>query len=345
MKKPVAIQMTVAKELGISQSTVSRALRRPDMVRDATLKRIQKAFAKHGYQPDELANRFREGSLGLIGVSVNSLFHPYFPSIIDGAQREAARHGWGLAIECTHDEQEAERKAIEIMRSLRFVGALVNPHPEAHEFFKRLLDSDFPVVMIDRFLDGVNCSYIGTDNRMGAHLAVEHLVSLGHRRIAMIHGPQEYSSHRDRLTGYREAMVGHGLSVDKRWIMAGSWTVEGGRSAGTRLLSLPSDVRPTAIFCDTDSGALGVVEQARENGILVPQTVSVVGFVDYDWSRYLAVPLTTVHQPRESLGQQAVEMLYELQDRPREQRVTHRVELIPELMIRRSSAPPSSGST
>ncbi|MFW6038948.1 MAG: LacI family DNA-binding transcriptional regulator [bacterium] len=331
-------QARIAEQLNLSQATVSRVLSRPDQVNAKTRQRVLEAFERLGYRPNELANRFRENCLQMIGVNVASLRHTYFPSIIDGAEEAADERGYGVVVRCTHNDAGAERSAIEQMESLRFRGVLTNPHPRGAPLYRQLRERGVPFVFIDRYLDNLDAHYVGTDNRLGAEQAINHLVDLRHQRIGLVCGPQTYSSYRDRLEGYRRALSAHGRAKPDEWVFAGGDQLEDGRRACQAWLRLPRESRPTALCCDNDSTATGVLLQAAAQGISVPRDLSVIGFAGFEWTEWLAVPLTTVQQHGIAIGRNAVELLVAS---PHASVKPQRLELEPELKVRASTGPPS----
>ena len=332
-------QSVIAAEVNLSQQTVSRVLTKPHLVREETRQRVLAAMQRHRYQTNHLANKFRNRRLDMLGICIPSTRHSYFSGIIDGAQEVAGQRDIHVVIECTHNRSEAERSAIEMMRGLQFGGILITPTPGNEPFYADLREADFPFAFIDRYLDGFDSPFIGTNDRAGAKLAVDHLVALGHGRIGLVTAAfdePDLSSARDRREGFLDAMAGHGLAPDDAWLLPGGYTSAAGEEAFARLMALPNTQRPTAVFCDHDSVAIGFVHAAVAAGLRVPDDVSVVGFANFEWSAFTSVPLTTIAQSPVEIGRQAARLLLDF-DSLKQPRC---VELEPELVIRESTAPP-----
>lgn len=347
-------QVAIAKELGLHQSTVSRAIKHPERVNEETRNRVLEAVRKRGYQLNELPNRLRAGGLQMLGACVSWIQNEFFVALIHGVELAASRHGWSVVIECTHNDLDAELRSITEMRSLRFGGLIILPHPQATDLYRELKRSKFPFVFVDRSLPGISVPWVGTDDRLGGRLAAEHVFKLGHRRIARIYGPQDYGSFAERGRGTVEFFAEKGLTLDPRWEIAGhamelkeaalpaagldmmshgfaTERVERGRRAMARLLELPAQQRPTAVLCDNDYYATGALLEATSRGVAVPEAISIVGFAGFSWTRWLPVPLTTVVQPAQQIGEEAAELLINVNRRgtprrPRKQLLPPRLE-------------------
>lgn len=364
----MSVQEVIARELGLSQATISRVISRPDMVKPATRDRVLKAMEKHKYQPNQLANRLRAGGLEMLGICVSSISNDYFVSLIHGVEFAAGERGWSVVIECTHNDLAAERRSIEEMRSLQFGGLLILPHPEAADIYRELKRLRFPFVFIDRHLEGVAAPFVGTDEAVGGRLVAEHLLQLGHRRIAHVHGPEGYSSFQERGEAFENLLSRHGVALDPRCRVPGfqpnqkaaSTTEaygekdvprqlrtdhtmddpEGGREALRRLLKLPKSERPTAVMCDNDYYATGVMLEAIQQGLSVPDDLSIVGFSGARWTSWLPVPLTTIVQPAYRIGERAVKQLFDVRGSGKISR--KHCQLEPRLDIQASTGPPPS---
>jgi DNA-binding LacI/PurR family transcriptional regulator len=193
----------------------------------------------------------------------------------------------------------------------------------------------FPIVCLDRDIDSATVPLVQVDNRLGARLATEHLLELGHRRIAHVAGIEALRISAHRIDGYRDALSAAGIAYDSALVVCGSFTEQGGFAAARALL----EHTPTAIFAANDLSAVGVVNALTESGLRVPADVSVVGFDDVRLAAYTSPPLTTVHQPAREIAQLATQLLFELTAGRPVQRTVRLLE--PRLVVRRSTAPPS----
>uniref|UniRef100_UPI003D81C6A6 Ancestral LacI Transcription Factor n=1 Tax=Escherichia coli TaxID=562 RepID=UPI003D81C6A6 len=268
-----------------------------------------------------------------IGVVTTGLSF-YGPSqILVGIERAAREHGYSLLLATVHEDPDEVEEAINTLRERRVDGIIiVAPHNSEEEAQLAQEAGVPPVVFLSAQPPGVPT--VSVDQYAGARLATEHLLDLGHRRIALITGPQDWLEARERLQGWREALAEAGLPPPA--VLQGDWSAASGYEAARQLLEQPDF---TAIFAANDQMALGVLRALHERGLRVPDDVSVVGFDDIPESAYFHPPLTTVRQDFEELGRQAVEQLLEMieGEEPPPPAV-----LPPELIVRESTAPPEN---
>jgi len=339
-------QMEIARRLNLSQQTVSRVLRSPHLVKEATRRRVLALMQQTGYEPNELANRLKNGGLEIIGLSLQYLRHSFFPEIIEGAERIISQRGWQLAIVSEQrGGPQLQAEHLRVMRRLRFGGVLCAPFWENIPLYRELRQVGYPLVFVDQYLAQFDCDYVATDNRLGGRLVAEHLIGLGHRRLALSRADTVSVSMRDRQDGFLKAMADHGCSLDPRCDVKGGFSSEAGRESLAQLWSLPRAARPTALFCDNDVAAAGALLEALSRGIKVPGELSLIGYAGYDLTEYLAVPLTTVAQHGLEIGAAAAKLLFEIIADVRRDRSPVHLELAPTLIARESTGPvPAAGS-
>jgi len=327
----------VGRLAGVSRSTVSRVVNGDPHVRDQVRERVWQVIRDTGYQPDAAARSLVTGRTGIIGVlipeAVTKLFlDPFFPLLLVGITATCNRHRYQLMLSLFNGPVDPDELYRRIVGGGHLDGVLVASAPMDDPFLSKLLQDGTPFVLVGRHPDErVHC--IDVDNVGGARMAVEHLIRLGHRRIAMITGPMVMAHAQDRLEGYRQALAAHRLPLDEALIAEGDYTEPSG-SIGVQQL-LPA--APTAIFCGSDVMAVGALKALREAGQRVPADVALVGFDDVHIAAAVEPPLTTVRQPIEALGSMAADLLLNLLANPPQARnAAPRIVLPTQLVVRGS---------
>jgi LacI family repressor for deo operon, udp, cdd, tsx, nupC, and nupG len=302
----------IAKAAEVSHSTVSRALSDSALVNPETKARIQRLAQEMGYSPDAQARSLVMGRTQAIGVVVTTLTDPFIAEVVEAIESTAVDHGYTVILASSKAEPDREIAAVEVLRSKRVDGVIVTSS-RVGALYQNLLDQlGVPVVLLNSHStqSGPYTFSIAVNNRHGAHLATDHLIQLGHRRIAYITGPAAHSDDMERLAGYRQALTEAGYAPDPHLVVAGTGRVGGGERALPRLLSLEQP--PSAVFCYNDMTAIGLLHAARQAGLSVPHDMAVVGFDDIPLALYVYPPLTTIAQPKIEMGKQAMEMVLAL---------------------------------
>jgi len=299
----------VAREAGVSVNTVSRALNGKPDVSPETRAKVLKVAERLGYRPNRLARGLRSNKTGTIGVIVTDIANPFFGALVKGVEEAARKSSYSIILQDTDEDYEREEEAIQVMLAERVDGLLITPVQTGTETIERLKESGLPFVLLGRYFDNLETDYVVTDDVRGGYLATEHLIKLGHTRIAMINGPLHISSAKERFEGYKRALAHHGIELDESLVSAGAVTMEDGYRAAQALIQRRK--RPTAVFCYSDFVAFGVTKAIREHGLRIPNDIAIVGYDDVDFSSYIDVPLTTVRIFKEELGKQAVALLLE----------------------------------
>lgn len=329
----------VAELAGVSVATVSRTLKSPEIVSPATRDRVRRAVEEAGYRPNQMAVQFRSRRTHNLAVLVPTIANTFFARVIGGIQQAAQEQGYGVLLCNTLGREEAEIRYAGMVAARQADGIIqlraFNPFPpEAIEPGLRL-----PMVNACEVLDDAPCSTVQLDNRAAAREITEHLIGLGHRRIAMIQGPRRSPLTRERVAGYRDALQAAGIVPDESLMCPGDFTLASGYRAAGQLLA--AQAAPTAIFCENDEMAIGAISCTKQAGLSVPGEMSVAGFDDIDFASYSAPPLTTIAQPAETFGRRAAAMLIDLLEHPGKP-IRHDV-LPHRLVVRDSTAPPSQG--
>jgi LacI family repressor for deo operon, udp, cdd, tsx, nupC, and nupG len=326
----------VAKRAGVSTATVSRVLSRPSVVAHDTRRRVQRAIDALGYAPNSAAAHLRTLRSRKILVTVPDISNPFFALILQGIEETAQREGYAVLLGDTqHDEQREERYAA-ILKRKEADGLIFLGHHLSTEVANlvRATPGRAPVVNGCEFNPALGVPSVHIDNAKAATDAMEHLYGLAHRRIGVVTGPLESPLSRDRLRGAHAGAKKVGAVADLV-VLHGDFSIESGRAAGERLLSRTR--RPTAVFCFNDEMAIGVLQSAKERGLRVPEDLSVVGFDDIRFARYVDPPLTTIAQPMREIGERTARLLFEILNGGRTTPAS--VTLPHRLVVRRSTGP------
>jgi len=295
----------VARVARVSLATVSRALNDSAKVAEPTRARVNAAVAKLGYVPHEGARSLSSRRTGCIGAVLPDLHGEFFSELIRGIDRAARAHGLHLLLSSSHGDADEAAAALRAMRG-RVDGLLVmSPYVDRH-VLDRNLQAAMPTVLLNSAEGGDRYTSYVIDNHGGACAMMRHLAGRGHRRIAMIAGPEDNFDARERLAGYVE-MLAELLPGATPKVLRGDFTEESGYRAGRRLLSM--DSRPDAVFAANDMMAIGCLFALTEGGLRVPGDIAIAGFDDIPIARYVSPPLTTVRVRIAGMGELALERL------------------------------------
>jgi LacI family transcriptional regulator len=329
----------VAAQAGVSLGTVSNVLNRPDRVSARTRERVEQAMAELGFVRNESARLLRAGRSSTLAYVMLDATNPFFTDVAQGIERAAERADLSLFL-CNSDQSaKRERRYLTRLQEQRVQGVLITPVDPDEPLLDEIVRLGTPVVIVDRVRDVASHCSVAVDDVLGGRLAVEHLVDLGHRRIAFVGGPERIGQVRDRRRGARDALVAAGLPDDALVeVRTEALTVAEGRNAGERIAGMPSTTRPTAAFCANDLIALGLLQSCVGLGLRVPDDVAIVGYDDIEFAAAAAVPLTSVRQPRGQLGRRATELLLDEATNPdhRHEQVLFTPELVARASTRRS---------
>jgi DNA-binding LacI/PurR family transcriptional regulator len=303
----------IAAKLNISVSTASYAINGgPRSVPAEVKQRVLDTARELGYRPNRIARSLVAGKTMTLGVvpvqiTIDLAVVPYFQEAFNGVVNEAELLEYDVLL-FTRAFADPDRLA-DVLLDGRVDGLIFFAPNIDSPVLSRIRESRFPFVVINNQIEGTEPCF-SADNRQGITVAVEHLVSLGHKRIAHIHGPLEMFDAVERHHAFLEAMVGHRLEVRKEWLLDGQFTPMGGHTAACRLLSMAD--RPTAVVCANDEIATGVYRAAWEMGVQIPTELSVVGFDNNASAQVLLPRLTTIRQPLEEMGAASAKAIVEM---------------------------------
>jgi LacI family transcriptional regulator len=298
----------VARRSGVSSMTVSRVINRSERVSPETRRRVEQAIAELGYVPSRLARGLIRQKTGTLSLIVPDVANPFFTLIVRGAEDVARRADYRIILCDTRADLTIEREVIEEMIAHRVEGIAIAPVSDrSRSHLRRLAQFGVPFVLIDRTVAGVECDVVVGDSAAGARRLVEHLISLGHRRIGFIVESDEVSTARDRHQGYVQALAAAGLPFEPGLVIRSTVDPNGGFDGMRRLLELEDP--PTAVFTVNNLVAVGAIEAVRANGLEVPQDMALVCFDDIEYASRLYPFLTVMAQPAETLGALGTQLL------------------------------------
>ncbi len=331
-----ATQKDIARELGISVSTVSRALRSDPHISPGTRRRVAEAARRLGHQPNLLAASLRTGVTRIIGLVVMDITDPYYSEVARGVEDCAHEHGYSVLLSNSDHNREREEICLEVLRSRRVDGIILTPVSAEVGARQGLIDGGIPYVLFDALNVADDASTVSTDHAEGACAAVRHLIQLGHRRIALISGEATLPPASMMYAGYRQALAEAGQKYDPELVCRGESGMECGYYAAAQLLDSPCP--PTGAVCCSDLQAIGAIQAAEERGRRVPEGFSVVGYDDIPMAARVKPPLTTVMQNKRELGAICARVLMEeIEAGPG---CIHRQTILkPRLVVRASTAP------
>jgi LacI family transcriptional regulator len=300
----------VARLSGVSPMTVSRVINDSDRVSPGTRKKVQEAISELGYVPSRLARGLSRRRTGTLALIVPDVANPFFTLIVRGAEDIARRAGYRVILCDTRADPNIEREVIEEMIAHRVEGIIIAPVSDrSKSHLRRLAKFGVPFVLVDRTVPGVDSDVVRGESADGARQLVEHLISLGHRRIGFIVESDDVSTARERRQGYDAALAGAGIPHDPELIANATVDPSGGSKGMRRLLQLKD--RPTAVFTVNNLVALGAIEAVRNAGLEVPDDVALVCFDDIEFASRLYPFLTVMEQPAETFGTLGTQLLLE----------------------------------
>ncbi|MBC6989406.1 MULTISPECIES: LacI family DNA-binding transcriptional regulator [Hymenobacter] len=327
----------LAKELGVSVTTISRALSDHFSIGPATKKRVQKLAKKWNYQPNHLASALRKGKSKLLGVMVPHIDGRFFPSVVHGIETAASKAGFSVLICQSNEDVTHERKNIETLMSAQVEGILVSLARTTRDFkhFKKVQKRGIPLVFFDRILESGDVNAVVLNDREGGYQSTKHLIEQGCRRIAHFAGPQQLNIYKNRRQGYLDALQQYNLPIEDELIVYCDMTLEAGMKSMEQLLALPNP--PDAVFGAGDFSVMGALQLLKSRGMSVPQDVALVGFSNETFTHLMEPMITSVDQRCEQMGQSAVRLFLELLEEKGGKHQSRHVVLQPDLIVRTSS--------
>jgi LacI family transcriptional regulator len=290
--------------------TVSRVVNDQPGVSAETRRKIEQAIAELNYAPSKGAGSLISAKTELLGMIVPDVSNPFFGPIVRGAETAARKAGYRLLLCNSESDLRLEKDYVSDLVAHRVEGLLIAPvGDKSAGHLGRLVDQRFPIVLLDRQVEGLNCDSVSLDNADAARRLVAHLISVGHRRIAMVTDADDVSTGRDRLRGVKLAFEDAGVSFDDDLVFHTSTDQIGGYRAAQLVLALAQ--RPTAIFAVNNMTAVGVMQALRQANLRVPEDISLVCFDDVEHLAVISPFLTVIDQPSETMARVATQLLLE----------------------------------
>lgn len=299
----------IAKEMGISVSTVSRALNGKSVVKEATRQKVLEMAKKYAYVPNDIARSLQNSSTKTIAVVLPDISEIFFAKIVKEIEREMVKHGYMIILADSNEKAEKESKYVEMLYRRRVDALVLATVDCTGESAKPFLESDTPVVFIDNMPELCGIDVVTVNNVEASRIAMEHLISCGHRKISVIIGSKTETTGLERLDGYRKSLNEHSIKVDEALIEYGDYKAESGYNAMVRLLEKREKTGFSAVYVTSEKMTYGAIRAIREKGLRIPEDISVIGFDIHNFMDSREQIITTVCQPEESIGSQVARLL------------------------------------
>ena len=300
----------IARLARVSHPTVSRALQNSPLVHPKTAERIRRIAEEAGYRASAVARGLVTRKTRTIGLVVTTVADPFAGEVVCGIEETANAHGYSVFLADSNTDPERERRVVQEFAERRVDGILVQSSRVGALYFTLLREVKVPIVLVNDQYPGEFVHSVTIANEQGMRMVVEHLIGLGHRRIAYMGDRNGYQSDTERLAGYRAALEAAKIPMPLELIVHGNGKPDGAMQPMQALLALKEP--PTAVCCYNDMSALGAMRVIRARGLRIPEDISVTGFDDLFFAAYTNPPLTTVHQPMRRMGKLAMESLIKL---------------------------------
>ncbi|GLQ72834.1 HTH-type transcriptional repressor PurR [Vibrio penaeicida] len=323
----------VARLAGVSTTTVSHVINKTRFVAETTQEKVKKAVEELNYAPSAVARSLKCNTTRTIGMLVTQSSNPFFAEVVDGVESYCYRQGYTLILCNTGGIYEKQRDYIRMLAEKRVDGILVMCS-DLTEDLREMLDahSSIPKVIMDWGPESSQADKIIDNSEEGGYLATKYLLDNGHTDIACLTGHEEKVACIERVIGYKRALREYDIEFKQERILVGNFECDTAVLAADKILAMEN--RPTAVFCFNDLMALGVISRLQENGVRVPDDISIIGYDNIELSGYFSPPLTTVHQPKRRVGKTAFEILLQrIKDKEHDKRI---FEMHPEIVERSS---------
>lgn len=324
----------VARLAGVSTSTVSHVINKDRFVSEAITDKVAAAIKTLNYAPSALARSLKLNQTRTIGMLITASTNPFYSELVRGVERSCFERGYSLVLCNTEGDEQRMNQNLETLMQKRVDGLLLlctETHQPSQVIMQRY--PSVPTVMMDWAPFDGDSDLIQDNSLLGGDLATQHLIDQGYTRIGCLTGPLDKTPARLRLEGYRKAMHRAGLAIPDGYEITGNFEFGGGFAAMQQLLAHP--VPPEAVFAGNDAMAVGAYQALYQAGKRIPEDMGIVGYDDIELARYMTPPLTTVHQPKDELGELAIDVLIHRMAQPDQQQ--QRVQLTPELVVRGST--------
>lgn len=308
--QPVTLKL-IAEKLNISVTTVSKALKDYPDVSKKTKRLVKEMAETLNYTPNNFAVNLRTKESKTIGIIIPEVVHHFFSSVLEGVMAQAEKKGYMVIILQSNESYQLERKQLNLLTSKQVDGILISLANETTDFnyLNDIIRNGKPLVMFDKIAKIVNCSKVIIDDRRAAYDATQHLINIGCKKIAHFRGPLLPQNSIDRFLGYKKALEDNGFKYDPSLVfICENMTLEDGVNNAKKLMKLNTKV--DGIFINTDIVAIGAISELKNQGLKVPEDISIIGFSNYLMSSVVSPSLSTIHQPGYEMGKNAFKLLY-----------------------------------
>lgn len=334
----------VARLAGVSKTTVSRILNgNYSQATEETKDKVLKVISELNYRPNPMARGLKQMRTNIIGIVLSNLSNPFWSRVLEGVEDTCRQSGYSLMVCNSSEDSGREAELIEGLQLRQVDGIIVNPTVNNRELFEEIVKKKYPLIVINRRIEGLDVDDVVMDNKRGAWLAVDHLLGAGRRKpVCVVYRPEGVSTWQDRLLGFEEAMSEKGLEVTEQQILRVDNAI--GRVKAAVIAYFKGKPDADAIFSTNNMMTLEILEGLKELGLRVPEDIALIGYDETIWAKHLNPPLTTVRQPAYEMGKIAAKNLIQKINSKTARKPKH-VVLEPDLIIRSSSGTGSTSST
>ncbi len=328
----------IAEKLGITASTVSRALNNNPRISEATKKTVLQMANDLNYQPNNLAAALRKGKSQLIGIVVPRINRSFFSAVVRGIEEVANTLDYRVVVSQSSETVENEIAAVNALLNARvdgIIASLVGEKPEDYVHYENVAKKGVPLVLFDRTTNEIGTSQVVIDDYLGAYMATEHLIEQGCKKIVHFTHHRRVNIYKERYRGYFEALKNYDIAFDESLVCEGNMQLEDGRNAIEQLLKAGKEF--DAVFSASDYAVMGAMQVLKEKKKKIPEEVALVGFSNEPFTSFTDPPLTTVNQFPIEIGQAAAELFFEILNSKKEKLIPQKTVLQPELIVRASS--------
>ena len=297
----------VARRASVSKTTVSHVINNTRYVEDDTRQRVLDAIDAVGFQPSLIARSLTTNQTRTVGFIVSDATNTFFGDVLRGIEDILRSENYSIMVCNTDEILEREDHYLNLMLGQRVDGIIAAATSQKWKSLSMASAFHIPVILVDRYYEGLDFPFVGVDNQAGAYVGTRCLVQSGHTRLGILAGFQRLSTMRERLAGFKQALVEAGLEIRPEWIIESPLTIEAGKEAALKILSLP--VPPTALFMNNNLLSVGGLMAIQELGLSCPEDIALVGFDDHPWAAVSTPPLTVVRQPSRQVGRLAAKTL------------------------------------
>lgn len=330
----------IAKNLGLSTSTVSRALRDSYEISEETKQRVLQYAKEKNYRPNPIAQSLKQQRSRSIGIIVAEIANSFFSQVINGIESVAHNNGYNVFITQTHELLEKEIDSLNFLSQRGVDGCIISVSTQTKDYAHicELYKQGFPIVCFDRIVDVLETHKVAVDNFKGAYDATEHLIKNGYKRIAIVSSAEHLSISKERIGGYKQALLDNALSIKDNLIKFcpfGGLVYDEIALVMDKLMK--AKAKPDAIFSTGDKITTNVLHYCKTKGIHIPHTLAVIGFSNLDLTELLSPPLSVIRQPAFQIGKISAELLINMIERKRPTTDFEHIVLPAELIVRESS--------